>query len=269
MSRKDSSEPEWLDAKGLQAVLGYEFDSISLLETALQHSSYANEAANEAANEVANEAANEVANEAATGASRDPSACVSNERLEFLGDSVLGLVVAHALYEAHPSRAEGELTLALASLVDKRSLAKLGTELGVGSYLRLGRTERQSSGQDKPSILSDAVEAILGAMYLDGGLAPVERFLKRAFASAFTNDAILVQRDPKTRLQEWVAAEKGTLPEYECIGDSEINGDENRFTVKVMLEGETWGEGTAGSKRKAEQIAATRALERVDREARD
>ena len=265
MSGRDSSKPEWLDVEGLQAVLGYEFESISLLETALQHSSFANEAANEAANG----AKNEVANRDTAEASRDSATCVSNERLEFLGDSVLGLVVAHALYEAHPTRAEGELTLALASLVDKRSLAKLGAELGIGAYLRLGRTERQSSGQTKPSILSDAVEAILAAMYLDGGLAPVERLLKREFASAFTVDAVLVQRDPKTRFQEWVTAEKGTLPEYECIGDSEINGDENRFSVKVMLAGETWGEGSAGSKRKAEQIAATRALERVDREATD
>lgn len=253
MSGKDAIEPEWLDVKGLQAVLGYEFKAISLLEIALQHSSYANETTSEADAE----------------ATRESNASVSNERLEFLGDSVLGLVVAHSLYAAHPKRAEGELTVALASLVDQRSLAKLGAKLGIGPYLRLGRTERQSSGQTKPSILCDAVEAILGAMYLDGGLEPVERLLRREFASAFARDAVLAQRNPKTRFQEWSMAEKTILPVYECVADTEINGDENRFTVETRLDGETWGEGTAGSKRKAEQRAAAQALERVEREATD
>jgi ribonuclease-3 len=253
MNATDPGEPDWPDPRGLQAALGYEFKSISLLETALRHASYANE----------------VANEAADGSSRQPEAGVSNERLEFLGDSVLGLVVAHALYAAHPQWAEGKLTLALQNLVDQRSLAELGLELEIGCYLRLGRTERQSAGHRKPGILSDAVEAVLGAMYLDGGLAPVERLLRRVFASAFRTGAVPAQRDPKTRFQEWVMAQTGSFPVYECIGDNEIDGDENRFRVQVMMDGENWGEGTARSKRKAEQNAAMCALERVDREATD
>ncbi len=238
MSATEADAPDWLDARGLQAVLQYDFEDLSLLEVALQHSSFAHEA----------------------------SGRESNERLEFLGDSVLGVVVAHALYEAHPQWQEGDLSLALHSLVDQRSLAKLGVELGVGAYLRLGRTERQSAGETKPGIVSDAVEAILGAIYLDGGLAPVERLLKRVFASAFDPKAVPLQRDPKTRFQEWVMARTGTFPTYVCVGNSDIEGDENRFTAKVMVGEEGWGEGTARSKRKAERIAAAQALERVHRE---
>ncbi len=238
MSATEADAPDWLDARDLQGVLGYEFEDISLLEMALQHSSFANEA----------------------------SGRQSNERLEFLGDSVLGSVVAHALYEAHPKWQEGDLSLALHNLVDQRSLARLGADLGVGSYLRLGRTERQSSGESKPGIVSDAVEAILGAIYLDGGLAPVEKLLRRVFASALAADAVPVQRDPKTRFQEWVMARTGVFPTYDCVGNSGIEGDENRFTVKAMMGDEAWGEGTARSKRKAEQLAATQALERADRE---
>ena len=232
-------EPDWPPAVGLEEVLDYKFDSISLLETALRHASYAHETD--------------------TGE--------SNERLEFLGDSVLGVVVAHALYEAHPNWSEGDLSLASQNVVDQRSLAKLALELGVGPYLRLGRTERQSAGQTKPGILADAVEAILGALFLDGGLAPVERLLNRVFASALSSDAFPYQRDSKTRFQEWVMARTGAFPIYECTGNSEIEGDELRFTVQVLVGDESWGEGTARSKRRAQQIAATVVVERVDREA--
>ncbi len=239
MSRSDSDQDAWPDAGGLEEILDYRFCDAALLEMALSHSSYAHER----------------------------EGVASNERLEFLGDSVLGVVVAHALYEAHPDWSEGDLTLALQNLVDARSLAKLGGAWGIGPYLRLGRTEQQSGGDAKPGIVSDAVEAVLGAIYLDGGLAPVEALLRREFAGALRKGAPALQRDPKTRFQEWVMAQTGALPVYACTGDSEVEGGENRFTVVVMVEQERWGEGIGRSKRAAERMAATAALERMDREA--
>ncbi len=242
MSTTDlNQEPDWPAVRELEPVLGHEFSSISLLETALRHASYAHES----------------------------DAGESNERLEFLGDSILGLVVAHTLYAAHPDWSEGDLSLASQHLVEQRSLASLALELGIAPYLRLGRTERQSAGKTKPSILADAVEAILGAVYLDGGLAPVERLLHRVFESELSRDAFPLQRDSKTRFQEWVMAETGAFPVYECVGNSEVDGDDNRFTIQVLVGDERWGEGTARSKRRAQQIAATVALERADREATD
>jgi ribonuclease-3 len=223
---------KWRDVRELQDSLGYEFERISLLELALQHSSFAHETAD----------------------------CESNERLEFLGDAVLGVVVAQVLYQTHPDWDEGALTLGLQNLVDQRSLAKLGRVLDLGSYLRLGRTERQSAGNEKPGILSDAVEAILAAMYLDGGIDPVARLLKRVFAAAFASDAPRVQRDPKTRLQELVMADRGIFPTYLCVGNTEIDGDENRFTVQVQIDEKVRGEGIARSKRLAERNAAIAAL---------
>jgi ribonuclease-3 len=227
---------QWRDLKELQSALGYQFKRIELLETALQHSSYAHET----------------------------PGCESNERLEFLGDSVLGVVVAHILYETHPGWAEGQLTRTLANLVERKSLARLGAELELGAYLRLGRTEQQSGGKEKPAILADAVEAVLGAIYLDAGLEPVEILLKRLFAEAFAADAAPVERDPKTRLQESVMADRGVLPTYACVRDSGIDGDDERFTVEVSIDGRMSGEGIARSKRLAERHAAAEALLRID-----
>lgn len=242
MNASDPNQaPDWPAVAELEAVLDYEFKSIALLETALRHASYANE----------------------------QKLGESNERLEFLGDSILGLVVAHALYQTHPEWSEGALSLALDKVVEQRSLASLALDLGIGPYLRLGRTEMQSAGATKPSILADAVEAILGAMYLDGGIAPVERLLGRVFESELSGDMLPPQRDSKTRLQEWVIARTGALPVYELTGNSEINGDDNRFTIRVLVGDENWGEGTARTKRRAEKLAATVALERADWESSD
>ncbi len=231
------SEATPREAGELEDHLGYRFRDRALLENALQHSSYANE--------------------------RDDVA--SNERLEFLGDSILGLAVAHALYEAHPDWNEGDLTLALQNLVDAKSLAKLAERWELGSYLRLGRTEQQSKGGQKPGILADAVEAVLGAIYLDGGLEPVAGLVREVIRDRLEPGAAPTRRDPKTRLQEWVMAQTGNFPTYSCVGDSEVEGDEQRFTVEVHVEGESWGEGVGRSKRLAERAAASAALERVDR----
>jgi ribonuclease-3 len=233
---EQKSEPELEEASlsQLEESLGYVFRDRTLLETALQHASYAHET----------------------------KGTSSNERLEFLGDSVIGLAVAHLLYDAHPSWAEGNLTRALHTLVDREALAQLARDLEIGRFLRLGRTEQRSGGVAKDGILADAIEAVIGAMFLDGGLDPVTRLAGRVFESAMAVDAPPVERDPKTRFQEWVMAQFGQFPRYDCVGDTEIEGDEERFTVRVLVEGEDWGRGTARSKRRAERGAAERALER-------
>ena len=224
-----------LDA--IEAALDHRFGARRLLETALRHSSRAHE----------------------------EGGVESNERLEFLGDAVLEIAVAELLYEAHPSWSEGDLTRGLHQLVDKASLAGLARGLGVGEHLRLGRTERQSSGHEKDSILADAMEALLGAMYLDAGLEPVRRLLLHHFAAAFAPDAPRARRDPKTELQERSMAEGGRLPRYQLVGDSGIDGDENRFTCEVRLDGEAVGRGVGRSKRVAERRAAAEALDARDR----
>ena len=239
MSGTDGETDARRDPGELEETLAYRFADRRLLETALCHASFAHET----------------------------EGVRSNERLEFLGDAVLGLVVAHALHEAHPQWSEGDLTRALQNRVDARSLARLGSQWDVGAYLQLGRTERQSGGNSKPGILSDAVEAVLGAMYLDGGLACVETLLRREFAEALQSGAQPIERDPKTRLQEWVMARSGAFPVYECLVDTDVEGDEQRFTVEVRVGDERWGEGVGRSKRIAQRRAAESALERVDREA--
>lgn len=232
-----TEQPEPRDPAELEQTLGYTFRDRTLLENALQHSSYANEHPGTA----------------------------SYERLEFLGDSVLGVVVAHALFEAHPDWNEGELTLVLQNLVDAGSLAKLARAWELGSYLRLGRTEVQSQGAEKPGILADAVEATLGAMYLDGGLEAVSRLVRSVIEAQLEPNAKPMTRDPKTRLQEWVMAETGEFPTYSLVVDNEIEGDDARFTMQVNIGDATWGEGVGRSKRVAEREAAAAALERVDR----
>jgi ribonuclease-3 len=217
----------------LEEALGYRFRDRGLLENALQHSSYAHE--------------HETAQ--------------SNERLEFLGDSVIGLAVAHALYAARPEWHEGELTRALHALVKGRSLARLARKLGVGEVLRLGRTERQSGGEQKGSILADAMEALVGAMYLDGGLEAVQGFVERVFADSLATDAPVVERDPKTELQERAMATRGEFPTYRLVRDSALEGDEERFEVAVLLCEVELAGGVGRTKRAAERAAARQALE--------
>jgi ribonuclease-3 len=218
-----------LDA--LERALGHRFANRWLLETALTHSSHANE----------------------EGLEDD------NERLEFLGDSVIGMVVAQLLYRAHPTWREGELTRALHQLVDRRALASLARDLGLGPHLRLGRTEQHSEGHGKSTILADAMEAVLGALYLDGGLDPVEQLVQTVFKDALRADAEPVELDPKTRFQEWVMAEFGVFPTYRIRSDSEIDGDDERFTSEILIGGRAVASGVGRSKREAERAAAAEA----------
>jgi len=229
-------EADGTDAEALArlaAALGHRFASPELLELALQHSSFAYK-------------------------KEDTE---SNERLEFLGDSVLGLVVAHALYVAKPEWAEGELTRGLHALVDGRSLAALARSLELGSVVRLGRTELQSGGQDKDSILADAMEAVIGALYLDGGVDAVRAFVERVFCDALAADAAPVARDPKTELQERIMAAEGEFPNYRLLRDSAIEGDDERFVVEVRLGAAPLAEGVGRTKRSAERSAAASALQ--------
>ena len=169
--------------KNLEAKLGYSFQNRQLLEHALTHSSYANEHKGEG--------------------------LTSNERLEFLGDSVLGMVVADHLYRTHPNMPEGELTRTRAALVCEGSLHEVARGLGLGTYLRLGKGEDAGGGRTRPSILADAVESVLAAVYLDGGIAQVRRLIRVLILDREVEKA--VDRDYKTALQELVQRENGQV----------------------------------------------------------
>ena len=217
----------------LEDALGYVFRERSLLETAVTHSSYTHE------------------NEGRE----------SNERLEFLGDSVIGMTTANLLYRAHPDWPEGDLTRALHQLVDWRGLSSLARGIGLGAHLLLGRTEVRSKGHEKHSILADAMEAVIGAIYLDGGVAPVENFARAVFGDALAPEAPRVERDPKSRLNEWVMATFGVVPTYRILADTEIAEDEARYSVEVRIREHPAAQGVARSKQEAEQRAAAVAYE--------
>ncbi|MDR1669810.1 MAG: ribonuclease III [Oscillospiraceae bacterium] len=212
-------------------VAGYPFRDASLLETALTHSSYANER---------------------------PGAAY-NERLEFLGDAVLGLVSAEFLYTAYPDKPEGELTKIRAGYVCEQSLAAAARRLGLGEVLRLGRGENEEGGRGRDSILSDAFEAVLAAMYLDGGLEPCRKLVREEILSRAP--AIPV-RDAKSRLQEVLQGQGLPAPEYRTVSES---GPEHQkiFVVEVFIEGSPAGRGTGRSKKQAEQEAAGLALKKM------
>ena len=240
------SEDAERDARlsSIEEALGHRFTDASLFAAALRHASYAHERGRE------------------PGGGIDPES-ESNERLEFLGDAVLALVVAEALYSAKPDWQEGELTRALHAIVEGRSLASLADELGVGPAMRLGRTEESSGGESKPKVLEDAMEALIGAMYLDGGLDPVRRFVGARFANALAADATPVERDPKTELQERLMRVVGEFPTYRLTNDTGVEGDDARFSVEVVSKGEVLAVGTDRTKRRAEKTAARQALTRV------
>ncbi len=223
-------------APSVDAALGYTFRDPELARTALAHPSWANEV--------------------------DGSG--GNERLEFLGDAVLGLVIAHELFATHPEWAEGELTRARAALVNQHALAQVARSLGLGGLVLLGRTERRSGGEDKDRVLANCMEALIGAVFLDGGYEAAALFLRRIFASALEAGGASGARDPKTALQEWAHAKFRATPDYENVADSGTDDDAQRFTVEVRIEGETWGCGTGRSKRSAERAAAEAALARRD-----
>ena len=217
--------------KDLEEQLGYRFQDPRLLENALTHSSYANE--------------------------HKEKGIPSNERLEFLGDSILGMVVADHLFQEHPKLPEGELTRIRASLVCERSLYQVGQQLKLGSFLRLGRGERSGGGRERPSILADAVEAILAAVYLDGGLAQARQLIERLILDHEGEQQ--GTQDYKTMLQELVQRKSGQVLSYELTGESGPSHAKN-FTVCVCLNGKSLGSGQGRSKKAAEQAAAQAAV---------
>jgi ribonuclease-3 len=219
-------------AEALGDVLEYRFRDAVLAETALSHPSHAHEL--------------------------DGSR--GNERLEFLGDAVLDLAMAEILYERHADWTEGALTRARAALVNKSALARVARRLGLGELVRLGRTEHRTGGGDKDSILANCLEAVIGALYLDGGLEPVYAFVERVFAQSLEDGE--ASRDAKTAFQEWAHARHRKTPGYRLVADSGVENDERRFTVEVSIGDETYGRGVGRTKRAAERSAAESGLER-------
>ena len=214
--------------------LGYTFRDKSLLENALTHSSYANEHRREGAS--------------------------SNERLEFLGDAILGLVVAEHLYRTHPDKPEGELTKLRAELVCEKSLAEVAGRLELGKELRLGHGESHGGGSHRPSMLADAVEAVLAAAYLDGGMEIPEGIITRLILGK--EPTVSGNQDYKTRFQELVQRTRDQVISYALTGESGPDHHKT-FTVEVSLNGAPVGTGSGSSKKRAEQDAAREAIARL------
>lgn len=188
-----------------------------------------------------------------------------NERLEFLGDSLLGFIVADLLFELNPGASEGELSRMRSSLVNKTALAAIARKLELGKFLQLGTGERNSGGKDRDSILADTVEALIAAIYLDGGMAPCKAFVIAINGSKLaTKSGVTKQKDAKTRLQELLQAQGRKLPDYEVV---EVAGaaHEQVFHVSCKLESlNIQAQGSGSSKREAEQAAAEKILDSIE-----
>ncbi|WP_298272549.1 ribonuclease III [Geobacter sp.] len=222
------------DPAGLERRIGYTFSNGALLVEALTHRSYLNEVRE--------------------------SGVKDNERLEFFGDAVLGFLVGRLLLERFPESREGVLARMKASLVGEDTLAELARELGLGAYLRLGRGEERSGGRQRKSLLADAYEALLAAVYLDGGAEHAGRMVERAFGPLLSGVADGTSgRDHKTEFQEKVQALCGAPPTYRLLAVSGPPHDQ-RFTVAAFVGGEKVGEGCGRSKKEAEQEAAREGL---------
>ena len=223
--------------KQLEEKLGYKFKNRALLLNALTHSSYANENREEGV--------------------------PSNERLEFLGDSVLGFAAAKHLYSVEPSLPEGKMTRLRAELVCEHSLYGVAMELDLGSYLRMGHGEEKNGGRQRASILADATEAVIAAIFLDGGIEAAVSFVERMVLSP---EAVKAHHasDYKTELQELVQRKPDQLLKYTDAGESGPDHDKV-FLSEVSLNGELIGCGSGRTKKEAEQAAACRALERLNK----
>jgi ribonuclease-3 len=182
----------------------------------------------------------------------------SNQRLEFLGDAILGAVVAHILYDLFPNEKEGELARRHASLVCGETLTQVAREIELGESLSIGVSETQAKGRQNASNLEDALEAVLGAMYLDGGFAAVEAFIKPRWLELAGRSQI-APKDAKTALQEWAQQRGLPIPQYRML-DSTGPAHAPLFTIEVTVEGQKASTAKAASKRQAEQIAASQLL---------
>ena len=223
--------------KNLEQSIGYTFKDKGLLQTALTHSSFANE--------------------------NRSSGIICNERLEFLGDSVLGMTVADYLYKNYPNLPEGDMTKLRAELVCEQSLFEVSKKLNLGNFVLLGKGEENSKGRMRPSILADAVEAILAAIYLDGGKANSDTFVNKFILSVLDSVEKSGSTDYKTTLQELVQRKSGNQLLYKIVEES---GPDHckAFVSEVLLNGERIGIGSGKSKKEAEQDAAKTALKDIE-----
>ncbi len=222
--------------EALERKLHYNFRNRALLAEALNHSSYANE-------------------------HRGAGIC-SNERLEFLGDSILGFVTAEHLFKIYPDLPEGDLTRIRAALVCEQSLYEVAQHLELGQYLKLGRGEESGGGRYRQSILADAVEAVFAAIYLDSDMASISRIIHAVLLDKATDHVVEERRDYKTALQELVQREEGSTLTYRLVGES--GPDHNKlFVFEVLINGRSAGQGSGHSKKEAEQSAARDALEKM------
>lgn len=220
--------------EAVEQALGVRFRDAALLRLSLTHSSYVNE--------------------------HPQDAPASNERLEYLGDAFLGIAVARKLYLDHPEMTEGELTDARAAVVRGETLSQRAEELGLGGHLLLGQGEEQSGGRAKPSNLACALEAVVGAVYLDQGHEAAEAFVLRVFRPQIDGVAVSQrQQDPKSRLQETVQARGLGAPQYRVLSETGP-GHERVFTVEVIVAGEARARGNGRRKVDAEREAAAAAL---------
>ena len=224
----------------LEKKLNYTFRNQELLREALNHSSYANEHRSQGLG--------------------------SNERLEFLGDSVLGFVTAEYLFARHPDLPEGDLTRIRAALVCEQSLHEVAQKLNLGSYLKLGRGEEAGGGRERTSILADAMEAVFAAVYLDGGITAASALIHQCLLDAEKEEAVEERRrDYKTALQELVQRQADQVLVYQVVGEQGPDHAKT-FEAEVLLNGTPLGTGCGHSKKEAEQAAAKSALEALEHE---
>lgn len=216
----------------LEEVLGYRFNDRSKLETALTHRSFANE--------------------------NKKLDRIDNEKLEFLGDAVLDLVVGHAIMDAFPELKEGELSVTRAQVVSEAGLSELARELKLGDFLFLGKGEQRSGGRNKSSLLADAFEAVIAAVYLDGGFDVAKELVTRLLGARLANVETTGFYDFKTRLQEAAQARLKATPIYQVIGEQGPDHDKT-FVVSVLIGAREWGRAAGKSKKAAEQKAAANA----------
>jgi ribonuclease-3 len=220
------------DYDTLEALIGHTFAERRLLETALRHSSWCNE--------------------------HPDAGRADNERFEFLGDAVLDLVVGHRLMERFPDLREGQLSVTRAQVVSEAGLAEVAAQLGLGEWLKLGKGEDKSGGRSKPSILADVFEALIAAVYLDGGFPAAWTLVGRLLSARIETVELKGFYDFKTRLQEFCQAHLKSTPTYRVL--AEVGPDhDKRFVVSVTLGNREWGRAAGRSKKEAEQMAAAEA----------